>query len=335
MKNALKVLLKFSLAFGLIYWLINSGKLDFNIFKEVIADPIRLAFAFFGFFIVLVLVTFRFQFILDHKMSRKISFTKILKYNWIGMFFNAVLPGSVSGDIVKIFYIKDEDSSLSNRFMFASVLIDRIVGLFGLIIILGIFTLINYSKLSSLSVDIKKLLDINLVIFTGVIFSLISLFFFQGLPKKICSPFKELPLFNKIIPKLLDAWDSLCEFKHRMLVLTFLSILIQTTAVLLFWFIVQPYADGDFPFQYAFSLIPVGFVAIAIPIAPSGLGVGHAIFHTLFGYIGIKNGADLFNIYFFIVLTVNLLGSIPYLLNKSRKPNFEELEKIEQESESN
>lgn len=332
MKNALKVLLKFGFAFGLIYWLINSGKLDFNIFKEVIANPLRLSFTFIGFFFVLVLVTFRFQFILDHKMSRKISFTKILKYNWIGMFFNAVLPGSVSGDIVKIFYIKDEDSSLSNRFMFASVLIDRIVGLFGLIIILGIFTLINYSKLSSLSVDIKKLLDVNLVIFAGVIFSLVSLFFFQDLPKKISSPFKNLPVFNKVIPKLLDAWESLCEFKHRMVVLTILSILIQTTAVLLFWFIVQPFADGDFPFQYAFSLIPVGFVAIAIPIAPSGLGVGHAIFHTLFGYIGVKNGADLFNIYFFIVLTVNLLGSIPYLLNKSRKPNFEELEKIEKES---
>jgi uncharacterized protein (TIRG00374 family) len=335
MKNALKLLFKFGFALGLIYWLVNSGKLDFNILNEVLKDPLRLIIAFIGLLGVLALVTLRLRLILEHKSKVKIPFLKLMKYNWIGMFFNAVLPGSVSGDIVKIFYIKDEDKSLSNRFLFATVLIDRFVGLFGLIITLGLFTLINYSELTTLSIDIKKLLDLNLVIFVGVIFGLLSLFFFQGLPEKLASPFKNLPVFNKIIPKLVDAWANLCMLKHRMVALTLISVVIQSMAVVLFWYIVHPYSDGDFPFQYAFSLIPVGFVAISIPIAPSGLGVGHAIFHTLFGYIGIKNGADLFNIYFFMVLGVNLIGAIPYLLNKSKKVHMNDLKDLEEHSSDN
>jgi uncharacterized protein (TIRG00374 family) len=332
MKNALKLLFKLGFALGLIYWLVDSGKLDFNILNEVLKDPIRLIIAFMGLIFVLALGAFRLRLILEHKSEVKIPFLRLIKYNWIGMFFNAVLPGSVSGDIVKIFYIKDEDKSLSNRFLFATVLIDRFVGLFGLIITLGLFTLINYTELTNLSVDIKKLLDLNLVIFVGVIFGLLSLFFFQGLPEKLASPFKNLPLLDKIIPKILDAWNNLCMLKHRMVALTFISVIIQSMAVVLFWYIVHPYSDGVFPFQYAFSLIPVGFVAISIPIAPSGLGVGHAVFHTLFGYIGIKNGADLFNIYFFMVLGINLLGAIPYLYNKSKKVHMEDLKDLEEHS---
>lgn len=335
MKNALKVFLKFGFALGLIYWLVNSGKLNFNILLDVAKDPTRLGIAFIGLFLVLVLGTFRFQLILDHKMDRKIKFSKILRYSWIGLFFNAVLPGSVSGDIVKIFYIKEEDKTLSNRFLFASILIDRFVGLFGLIIILGLFTLINYSQLSALSVDIKKLLDLNLILFYGVIISLVSLFYFQNLPHLVSNPVKSLPLFKIIVPKVLNIWDSLCEFKHRMVALTLISILIQGMAVILFWYIVNPFSEGNFPFQFAFSLIPVGFVAIAIPIAPSGLGVGHAVFDTLFGYIGIKNGADLFNIYFFVLLAINLLGAIPYLSNKPKKSQIEEMESLEKAQDTN
>ena len=105
--------------------------------------------------------------------------------------------------------------------------------------------------------------------------------------------------------------------------------IIQSSAIFLFWFMVSPFAlGGGFPLQHAVSLIPIGLISIAIPIAPSGMGVGHAVFDTLFGYIGVTNGADLFNIYFILVLTVNLMGAIPYLSNRSRKIDMEKLEEI-------
>lgn len=328
MKNAVKTILKFAFAFGLIYWLINSGKLDLSVLGEAANDPLRMAAGFGFVLLILLLATWRYYLIITEKMENKPSFLKIAKFNWIGMFFNSVLPGSVSGDIVKVFYLKQLDKGLSNRFLFASVLIDRFVGLFGLIIILGLFSIINYDNLSQMSPDIKTLMDINLLLLMGVVFGFFALFFFKELPQRMLAPFERFAFLNKILPKLIDAWENLCMFRHRIIMLTFISMAIQGFTVMNFWYIVHPFADGEFLFRYSFSVVPIGFVAIALPIAPSGLGVGHAVFHRLFEFMDVSNGASLFNIYFVLMLIGNLLGMIPYLmLSRGNRKKINNLEK--------
>ena len=79
-----------------------------------------------------------------------------------------------------------------------------------------------------------------------------------------------------------------------------------------------PYFAQAIPFKFAFTFIPLGFVAIALPVAPAGMGVGHAIFGTLFSYFNIDNGASLFNLYFVAMVMINLLGVIPYLMSGKR-----------------
>lgn len=328
MKNSVKTILKFSLAFGLVYWLLDSGKLDLKLLSEAVKDPLRMASGFLFVLGILLLSTWRYYLIITDKMVNKPSFYQIAKFNWIGMFFNSVLPGSVSGDIVKVFYLKELDKGLSNRFLLASVLIDRFVGLFGLIIILGGFSLVNYQGLSKLSPDVKALMDINLFLLSGVLFGLFALFFFKDLPKRITAPFMTFRFLDKLLPKIVDAWENLCLFKHRIIQLTLISALLQGLSVVNFWYVVHPFADGEFLFRYSFSLVPIGFVSIALPIAPSGLGVGHAVFHRLFQFVGVGNGASLFNIYFLLMLGGNLLGMIPYLsLAKGKRKTIAELEK--------
>jgi uncharacterized membrane protein YbhN (UPF0104 family) len=92
----------------------------------------------------------------------------------------------------------------------------------------------------------------------------------------------------------------------------------QFLNVFSFWIICSPFFEVPLSFQYAFTFIPLGLVSIAIPITPAGLGVGHAIFGTLFSYFGVNNGASLFNLYFLMMISLNLLGTIPYLLSGKR-----------------
>src|SRR5690554_3436841 len=106
MNNAVKTILKFAFAFGLIYWLISSGKLDLSVLGEAAKDPLRLFAGFLFTLFILLLATWRYYLIITDKMESKPPFIKIAKFNWIGIFFNSVLPGSVSGDIVKVFYLK-------------------------------------------------------------------------------------------------------------------------------------------------------------------------------------------------------------------------------------
>tara|TARA_B100001971_G_C18268012_1_gene596267 strand:- start:23746 stop:24747 length:1002 start_codon:yes stop_codon:yes gene_type:complete len=314
MSQSIKLILKFAFAIGIIYWLIDSGKLDLKLLTVAFSEPLRLVIGFSIILLNLLLVTWRYFIIITAKMETSPPFKEIFKLNWIGIFFNSILPGSVSGDIVKVFYLKEIDKTLSNRFLLASVLIDRFVGLFGLILIMGFFSIINYNELAGISKNLKMVTHLNIILFLGVLFSLFSLFFFNTLPHKILNVFKSVPLLKGVIPKLLDAWDNLCMLRSKMLTVTALSMVIQTLAVISFWYITHPYAEGNFPFSYAFSFVPLGFVFIALPIAPSGMGVGHAAFATLFTYIGINNGASLFNIYFILMLSANLLGVIPYIL---------------------
>ena len=49
-------------------------------------------------------------------------------------------------------------------------------------------------------------------------------------------------------------------------------------------------------------------IVTAVPLGPGGMGVGHVAFSQLFNYLGATNGADLFNIFWVTMLSINLLG---------------------------
>ena len=61
-------------------------------------------------------------------------------------------------------------------------------------------------------------------------------------------------------------------------------------------------------------IMPIGLITMAIPIAPGGIGIGHAAFETLYLLIGVKGGADIFNLYIVTQLAVYLLGGIVYFM---------------------
>ncbi len=100
-----------------------------------------------------------------------------------------------------------------------------------------------------------------------------------------------------------------------------MSMAMQANNVFAFWLISSPFFNSPLSLYMAYTFIPLGMMAIAIPISPAGLGVGHAIFGTLFGYYGIKGGASLFNLYFLALITMNLLGAIPFMRGKRHSLN--------------
>ena len=63
-----------------------------------------------------------------------------------------------------------------------------------------------------------------------------------------------------------------------------------------------------------FFLMPIGLITVAIPVAPGGIGIGHAAFESLYLLAGYSGGADIFNVFVIVQLSVFLLGGIPYFL---------------------
>jgi uncharacterized membrane protein YbhN (UPF0104 family) len=310
--NALKILS----AALLLYWLVSSGKLDFKLLGSLQNYPLAIITAIFMSIMNFVLISYRWATILEARTQVSLPILGLLKITWIGQFFSSVLPGSVSGDLVKILYIKKFDDTFSKKFIFASILIDRIMGLSGLILLVGMSSLVFGKKIGAAAPAMLPLLSINYLLMLLVISAFISFFFFHHIIRKVLETL--LGSFG-IFQKIMTLWDDLVLIKKHILRALGLSIVIQFMGVLIFWTLIRPFVGHQMDFIQALASIPIGLMTLALPVAPSGLGVGHAIFQKIFELSAIQNGASLFNIYFVISLGVNVLGVIPYLLSKPEK----------------
>lgn len=317
LKTLFLTTLKIAVAGALIYWLVSSGKLDFQLLGRLKDYPASVFAAILLGFVNVTLCSFRWRKILTARSEAVIPLTGLITITWIGNFFSAVLPGSVSGDLVKMLYVQKYDQSFSKKFIFASILIDRVMGLCGLILLVGISSLVFGARIIENAPGMQPLLNFNYVMMSLVIIGFLIYFFAQTWIRALLVKMQSIAL-SSIFSRIISLWDDLVLIKSRMVKAAGLSILIQFLAVLVFWSLIYPFVGEQMNFVQALAFIPLGLMSLALPIAPSGLGVGHAIFQKLFELSAIENGASLFNIYFVVTLVLNVFGAIPYLITKTK-----------------
>ena len=146
-KNQLIQIFKILFAVGLIYWLWQSGKLDFSSLKYFLEPQ----WAFLGLLLLgvnLFIGSERWRILLKNQ-DRHISSLAALKLSLVGMFFNYAMPGGVGGDVVKAYYFHTDHPN-SKVISVTSVLIDRILGLYSMLL-LGVFVMIyDYDHVSKI-----------------------------------------------------------------------------------------------------------------------------------------------------------------------------------------
>ena len=310
-----KTLLKFGFAAAILVWLINKGELDLSLIETVLTQyPLRVFLAISLILFSAIGTSFRWKLLLEVKSQGKLPGKKIVGLTWIGLLFSSILPGAVTGDVLKVVYARDLDPTLSKTYLITSALMDRIIGLLGLLFLLGFFSIINYQDLVSHGPAMEKLLHINILLLFGSLVFFITLF----LPKKIqgvlLNLFEKIPFVGIAFKKVLSGvWDmgqeKLVIFKCLMMSLVF-----QVGNTLAIYIISYPFFNVELSLSRVFTFVPLGLMSTALPISPAGMGVGHAIFGSLFSYYGVAKGASLFNLFFLCAVFVNLLGIIPFLL---------------------
>ena len=301
-------------ALCIVFWLVTEGKLDFSLIVESFSQFEYLALSLGLLFVRNFIAIYRWKIILETRLSKALSFIGLIRVHWIGVFFNSFLPGTVSGDIVKLFYARDLEASLSKTFLMLSIIIDRILGLAGLVLLMGIVSLVNYEFLVSFGPKMETILWLNFFIFLVVITSLSLLFIPLTWIYSAVKAVGKIDYIGSVVLKSYQYLQDIGKDKKTLILCILLSIFAQVLHVFAFLTIVFPFCEKTITFAQAFSLIPLGDLTIAVPIVPSGLGIGHVAFQFLFETIGINNGANLFNLYFMAMILVNLLGIIPYLL---------------------
>lgn len=318
LKSKIKFALKIAVAAALIYFLLHTGLLKVDSLKELLnVQTVAVALLLVG--INLVLLNWRWYWLLR---SRGFSVTlgQTFALYLIGVFFNYALPSSVGGDVVKAYYLAREQK---NRRVEAvlSVLIDRVLGLYSLLLL----------SLMSVAWDFQfvqanpqiRWMAMLCGLLTLIMSACLTIGFSSRIDRalRLTTTLRKIPKLHKIA-ELFEAMQLFGKQRSAILVSIVVSLVAQMFSIVFFAFIGSALgANISFP-AYMFC-VPLGFVAMALPVAPAGVGVGQVAFLFLFHAYAKSSGdvgASAITAFQLALLVWGLVGAIFYVRYKSPVP---------------
>lgn len=254
----------------------------------------------------LMLDTFRFLFVLKI-WGVNISIWQALKLNWIGLFFNNVLPGSVGGDIIKSYYLY----KMGHRFvniLFVSFL-DRACGLYGLLInyTIGFYPIYIYNKSTFY---VTAIIYVFIFLFTlAFILSIKFQHFFLNLTQKT-------PGIKNYQDTIVIPFVNNLQKPSQFFLPVFISILTHIFLIGAFYTATSFWqTEMQHNFANFFSIVPIGFIITAIPISISGWGTGEAGFGFIYNTFGypFEVGVAVSILYKFTLLILSIPGFVLWI----------------------
>lgn len=316
-KKLLVQSLKILFSAGIIFWLIQSEKLNFVALKNLLS-PGTAVLGLILIFLNLFFGSERWRILIRSQGQSAPSFL-VLKLSLIGSFFNFAMPGGVGGDVIKAYYFTRENPG-SKVVAVTSVLMDRVLGLFAMVLLallVMLYDLNHIVKTPALLTLFWFISSLFLAFIAGL-----SLVFSQknsvrNILKKVI---EKLPLSEKFL-KLYESMHLYGNDGKRFILVILLSLASQACAIAFLYLAGTMAGFTDVPAKIYFIVAPLGFMATAIPISPAGVGVGQAAFYFLFNiYTGTPSEVGPTCITAFQVGTflVSLLGAFFYLRRKDR-----------------
>ena len=278
--NALKTAIKIAVAFGLIYWLVNAGILDFNTFKTLATPPLVL-FCAATVFLQNFVNNYRWLTLLRGQ-GFQTTVARTLPLSFIGLFFNFAVPGGVGGDVVKGYYIL-QDHPEKKYAAAVSIFMDRVIGLFVMIGTAFVALVFNWHI-------VEKSNELKSVAYAvSLLFAAFFVFFFFSFSRVLQHSAFGRWLFHKApgARRIKHVYEALHSYRKApsAIGLSILLSLVSQVLLVAFVYAIGLRMDGaEIPISVYFFLVPVGTVVTAVPISPAGIGVGQAAFYFLFNH---------------------------------------------------
>ena len=214
-----------------------------------------------------VLTSIRWHLLLE-SLGVRLSFFRSLVLNLVGAFYNAFMPGTTGGDLIKAYYAARQ-TDLRTRAVL-SVLIDRVIGLMALILVGGTMAAYQWHI-----PDCRRVAVVSGVITGSVLLGLV-VFYSRRLRRWTGLDFilKRLPM-QRQVQKAVGAMEMYRDRPMPLVTALLLSFPVHITAILS-----ATFAGWAFrlplPLFYYWVVVPVVALAGAIPVSPQGMGVMEA-----------------------------------------------------------
>jgi uncharacterized protein (TIRG00374 family) len=229
-----------------------------------------------AYFIVELLGSLRWR-ILLRVQGIRLTFRRIFALFMIGVFFNLFLPGSVGGDIVKIYYLIRETGSYRKAAAMLTVLMDRLIGLIALIAISTVVIVTQYPLLLSTpqtSALLYTLIAILASAILGISFSFVITGF--GLVHKLPPRF---PGHEKLV-ELSVAYNLYGRAWTASLGGFAISVIAHLILFYTFYCAARAFTDA-MSFKDITTVMPIISTITSMPISVAGVGVREKLFEDL------------------------------------------------------
>lgn len=307
-KKVLSIILRVGISIAILVLLFRQvdRKSLFEIIKN--ANKPLLFFALFIFFFNYAFCFFRWYRLLK-AVGIKLPLKRVVISFSGGIFFSLFLPSTIGGDLMRSIDLAAHTKKTKE--VVATVLLDRLSGYVGLVVVVLISLLLGYRLIDDKSV----LLAIGIItaILAGVLLVLFNNFFYTKINKLLSSP--NAGKIRDLITGLHQEIHIFRNKKRAMVINLIISLLVQVTGPLTFYFIAL--AIGiKINLLYFFVLIPVIGAITLLPISIGGLGLRDASTIYFFAKAGVTKdlafAMSLLN--FSFILFYGALGGLIYVL---------------------
>jgi hypothetical protein len=233
----------------------------------------------------------------------------------VGQFFNVILPGTVTGDLFKGYYLSRQARSVKTSTVIATMVMDRFLGLSAMILLSGIALVWSWAEQSGFQ-KVQYLFFPVSLLNALILTLLVILTTFSKRPlNRVHKILQRLPLGTHL-SRLLYAAQLFGKNSKRIQLALCISAVAQGFAFTALALIANSLGSSSLAISTLMLILPIGILISAIPVAPAGIGVGHAAFTALFALFDSKIGADVFSIWAILMILWGLIGSIPFLFLK-------------------
>jgi glycosyltransferase 2 family protein len=303
--NAVLVALAFALL-GLVIWQ-NKKKIG-----EVLGRPLDLkllAIALAVYFLAMT-GTFVRWFLLVRVIEPKFKFSATVLLGLIGMVFNLVIPGAVGGDLIKAAYLAR--MRIRKTQAIASMVIDRILGLFGLFVLASVAGGFAWQLATA---DVRKLI-IAAWIAAALGAIVLLVIFSQALTRM----FPRLSWGHSRLSLIVaELGEMSTTYRGRMDVVlgaTVLSVCNHGLNVVAFYFVgLMLFPSMPTTLVQHFLMGPLTLFSMAVPLPFGALGLSEQVGQQLFKLVGHPSGALAMMGFRVLMYAGGVLGACVYLWN--------------------
>lgn len=241
----------------------------------------------------------------------------LFNLNMISGFYSLILPGQVAGEAAKIVFMRRYDKNLER--ITASVLVDKISGFIGIIIV-GIAGCLFSTRSVGLITWMLVALMVLLIFFL-LVFKIDPVYLIVA--KWLDLAARKLKFLNKI-KGFITSWREYSKDNRALTLNILLGVLYQIVGVLLY-FILSKTIDINvsvMDFSWIFSVLSL---ALFLPISISGIGVREGTLVGLLGLYGVpsEKALALSMIIFLTNIIRGLIGGVInlyYMVQQKKEP---------------